>query len=233
MASIAGWCRRSAGDVGVRARRPARPPAGRGRPRPRRHRDQAHRLLQIPGHPHPRRGHGQRGAHPLGELPQRLGLRQGAEPADPEALGRARPARAAPAGRARIGPVTRTPSAAASASETPGSATSALVCAVYRASPLVIIRCTIRPLKVSAATECTGLSSSGWWVTSSSAPQASASSTTRSSGSIGEQHPGHLGRRIAAGQAHRVPGLGPGGAVVGRQGGDDLADGAHAENLSL
>ncbi|CAG7341154.1 hypothetical protein PICSAR65_03867 [Mycobacterium avium subsp. paratuberculosis] len=68
------------------------------------------------------------------------------------------------------------PSASASASETPGDAESALVCAVNSDRPLRISRCTSAPLGVLAATVSTPRSSSGWWASSS--PPAGTSSTT-------------------------------------------------------
>ncbi len=50
------------------------------------------------------------------------------------------------------GPVTRSPRAPARASETPGSAVSALVCATCRAMSCLMRVCTTRPLKWVAAT---------------------------------------------------------------------------------
>ncbi len=84
-------------------------------------------------------------------------------------------------GAGTSGPRTSRPIAAASASETPGSAASALVCAVNSAVPARMSRCSSAPFGVSAATPCTPRSSSGWWVTSSCAP--AASSTVAGTGS--------------------------------------------------
>src|SRR5699024_12839087 len=64
----------------------------------------------------------------------------------------------------------------------------AVMCAVSRAtygayaSETRLV--TTRALALVAATECYGLSSSGWWVTSRSAPAAAASATTSSVGSM-------------------------------------------------
>src|SRR5205814_7888861 len=69
------------------------------------------------------------------------------------------------------------PSRRANASDTPGEAASALVCAVYRATSSLISRCTIRPLYVVGATLDTPRSSSGWCATIRSAPSETASST--------------------------------------------------------
>ena len=56
---------------------------------------------------------------------------------------------------------TVSPNASASASDTPGEAASALVCAVNSARPVRIIWCTRAPLAVLAATVSTPRSSSG------------------------------------------------------------------------
>ena len=68
------------------------------------------------------------------------------------------------------------PSACANASDTPGDAESALVCAVNSERPVRIIRCTNAPLAVPADTESTPRSSNGWWA--SSKPPSGTASTT-------------------------------------------------------
>ena len=103
-----------------------------------------------------------------------------------------------PSARGCRGLVTASPSALASASDTPGDAASALVCAVNSAVPVRIIRCTSAPLAVSVPTPCTPRSSSGWCATINCAPRCAASSTvaavastansTRRTGSPGSPH---------------------------------------------
>lgn len=92
--------------------------------------------------------------------------------------------------------MTVNPSASARASETPGAALSALVCAVNKARPVRIMACSSEPLAVSAATVSTPRSSSGWWASSSprsgtvatTSGVASTAIVTDSTGSAGSPH---------------------------------------------
>lgn len=107
--------------------------------------DGAHEGLRVAGRPDALRGGGEPGSGPGGEGGQGLGVVQLADPAE-----------SAPAvgsvGSGTRGPVTRRSRAPARASETPGSAVSALVCATWSATPCLMRVWTTRPLKVSAAT---------------------------------------------------------------------------------
>src|SRR5665647_3895132 len=58
------------------------------------------------------------------------------------------------------------PHALAKASHTPGEATSALVCATYRAMSLTTSEVTAAPLALVVATLCTPRNSNGWWAVS-------------------------------------------------------------------
>ena len=75
------------------------------------------------------------------------------------------------------------PSAVASASETPPTAWSALVCAVSSAHPAFARVARVRPFGVVAAKPCTGFRKSGWCTTSRSAPHSAASAATAGAGS--------------------------------------------------
>ena len=80
-------------------------------------RDRPDETVRVTGRPDAPGGCRQGGIDPVGEGAQGFGCRERADPADP----------VRPSGFGDSGPVTVTPSAAASASETPGSAESALV----------------------------------------------------------------------------------------------------------
>src|SRR5581483_860343 len=74
-------------------------------------------------------------------------------------------------------PSTVTPSASASASDTPGDAESALVCAVKSERPLWISLWTSQPFGVLAATVSTPRKSSGWCASSSPSSGTSAATS--------------------------------------------------------
>ncbi|CKQ74503.1 Uncharacterised protein [Mycobacterium tuberculosis] len=88
------------------------------------------------------------------------------------------------------------PTACASASDTPGDAESALVCAVNNERPVRIRRCTSTPFGVLAATVSTPRSNNGWctnsspaWGTwSTTAGVASTATVTESTTSSGSPH---------------------------------------------
>ena len=105
------------------------------------------------------------------------------------------------AGSADSGRRSVSPSARASASETPGRRRRRWCARCTGRSPPRSSRCTARPLGVVAATECTGLNSSGWWVSTQVRPPGQRLLDHRGSRVDGEQHPPH--RR--AGSPHTSP----------------------------
>lgn len=107
--------------------------------------DGAQIRLRVAGHPDALRGGGEPGGGPGGEGGEGLGVVQFADPAES-----APPSGSV--GSGTRGPVIRRPRAPARASETPGSAVSALVCATWSAMSCLMRVWTTRPLKVSAAT---------------------------------------------------------------------------------
>ncbi len=127
------------------------------------------------------------------------------------------------------GRVPISPSASASASFTPSTATSALVCAAKCATPPVIIRCSSAPFAVSAATDCTGRNSSGWWVTSSPGADRDGLADRGPVRVDGQQH-GADGRvRVAAGQADAgVPVRGGGFRIGTPHDVDDVTHSGHS-----
>ncbi len=97
------------------------------------------------------------------------------------------------------------PSASASTVETPGSATSAFVCPTHSAISARTSAVTDAPLADVVATEWTPRSSSGWCVTSRSAPHSRASSMTARVGSSGEEDAAHGLVEVARHEADAVP----------------------------
>ncbi len=111
------------------------------------------------------------------------------------------------------------------ASETPGRALSAFVCAASRPIPARTSRCTTRPLASSAGIPCTPDRNSGWWVTSSWHPVGDRLVHHGRHRVDGEHHllDGLLG--ISAHQPDAVPGVGGAGVVAAMQQRHDVAEG--------
>ena len=93
---------------------------------------------------------------------------------------------------------------------------------VERDARRVSSRCTTRPLAVVAATDVVPPRNNGWCVTSRSTPAGNRLVDDDLDRVDGEQHPSHVGVRVAADQADGVPRLGPGRVVVTLELADDL-----------
>ena len=140
-------------------------------------------------------GRRQRRGDPGGERGERLGLGKFADPAHADA---------GHPGLGSSGIRPPSPRAWAKASDTPGSAESALVCAVNSAHPPAMSRWTERPFGSSAGTPWTGRRNSGWWVTSGRRRCAGPRPRPAAPGPP-RRHAAHGRPWVAADQAHGVP----------------------------
>ena len=150
---------------GTRRRPPRRRRRGTSRPPRRRRRPCGRSASGSPAARTPAAVAGSRPGGEPGQLGQGHRLGQLADPADAAAVAGGRAA-----GRAGTSGRGVSPSRAASASETPGLATSALVCATYSATPAADQPVDDAALVGVGRDRRDRLSSSGWWATIRSAP---------------------------------------------------------------